>query len=470
MAAVAQAAVEDHAEQTDPARLPVLAVPARAAGPAVDHRTLAGLIGNRALGRMLSRCACGGHAPGGGTCASCRAGEHEEEDELALLQRAAAVTRPARALSRCACGAHAPAGGTCSACASAAPAPGRSELDEWPEMTALRGAVLARRTLARACLPAAECATPHSSLQDFVKNTESKPENVSKAAKRQADCAAGKPACTADGHAAIATALTKLMQDRSPSRLNYVSGIFVNKDLPADYGAVTVDCATFVPALPQNGGNSYCTTVPASMEAEAKQYADPNIKTIGGVPRYTWWTRTLITLTHETEHGRFDSAADDPAKTPLSGPSTGTCRPEDVESDLSEMAAQMSEFPILLRRLQPFPDAIRKKRLQSWFHYHLNNGAEDVTGTLKSLRCRCDCADVDRYIKQVVNFAQAGWNSYEKWTYHTEMKDPSHNLNWPVDPPAAVDVNDLPSAVPTADVAEVDDMQAAVKAATAAGH
>ena len=351
--------------------------------------------------------------------------------------------RPPRAvLARCSCGAPAAGGGTCAACAS--------EEEFVPELDALRGAV-ARRTLARVCAPAADCAAPKASLTEFVQQTEAKPENVSKAAKRQADCSAGKPACTTDGHAAVATALTAFLKDRSPSRLNHVSGIFVNKDMPASYGAVTVECTSFVPALPTNGGKRYCTTVPDKLEAEAKLYKDPSIKTIGGVPRYTWVTRTLATLTHETEHGRFDSATDDPATTPLKGPATGSCKPEDVQGDLSEIAAQMSEFPILLKRLAIFPEDVKLKRREAWFKYHLSNGSEDVTGILKSMRCKCECADVDKYIKQVVAFAQAGWNSYEKSVYHTEMKKPEHKLDWPVDPPASVDVNDLPSSTPVVD-------------------
>ena len=368
------------------------------------------------------------------------------------LARALAA-RPRATLARCACGERAPAGGSCSAC-SGKPRPKGFTL----ELDALQKASIARRMLARACLPAADCAVPKTSLTEFVQETESKPENVSKAAKRSANCAANKPECTADGHAAVATALTALLRDRSPSRLDNVSGVFVNKDMPDDYGAVTVGCASFTPALPVNAGKAYCTTVPASLEAEAKLYANTKTKLIGGVPRYTWVTRTLMTLTHETEHGRFDSAADDPAKTPLKGPASAGCSPADVESDLSEMAAQMSEFPILLRRIQVLPSDVRPKRLAAWFEYHLNNGSEDVTGTLKSLRCRCDCADVDNYVKQVVAFAQAGWNSYEKTVYHQEMKNPAHKLNWPVDPPASIDVNDLPLATPVIDARDKADV------------
>jgi hypothetical protein len=356
------------------------------------------------------------------------------------------------------------AGTTLSRCACAAKS--RARADEFsPELDALRQAAVARRTLARVCAPAAECAAPHTSLTTFVQETEAKPENKTKADKRADNCSAHKPECTSDGHAAVATALTALLQDRSPSRLDHVSGIFVNKDMPEDWGAVTVGCTSFVPALPENGGKKFCVTVPDTMEAEAKQYANPKIPYIGGVPRYAWVTRTLMTLTHETEHGRFDTAAGT-AGTPLHGPAAGTCKPDDVESDLSELAAQMAEFPVLMRRTQTrtFIKEWKQKKLSDWFNYHLNNGGEDVTGTLKALRCKCECGQVDAYIKQVAQFAQASWTSWEKWVYNTEMKKPEHKLDWPVDPPASVDVKDLPQEDPVIDPKDKADVAALPKA------
>ena len=313
------------------------------------------------------------------------------------------------------------------------------------------------RTLARVCLPAAECAGHLASLSTFVQDTEAKPENKRKQSKREADCLAHRPACTSDGHAAPAAGLTAFLASRSPARLNYISGIFVNKDMPADYGALTQTCASFMPPLPTSSGKRYCTTVPAGLEAQAQLYMNVSAKaeTIGGVPRYTWVTNTLTTLTHETEHGRFDTASENPANSPLKGPTSGTCKPDDVESELSEMAAQMAEFPILLRRIEIMPKAARERRLAAWFVYHLSNRGENMTDTLKTLRCKCECSEVDAYVKQVVSFVQTGWNSYEKSVYHTEMKRPAHRLAWPVDPPDAIDVNDLPLAQPALDVEDL---------------
>ena len=277
--------------------------------------------------------------------------------------------------------------------------------------------------------------------------------NKTKADQRAADCDAGLPACTSDGHAAEATAVTAFLNQRSPSRLNFVSGVFINKDMPTEYVALTVRCAQFKPPLPINGGKAYCTTVPDTLEAEANLYLNTTTPTIGGVDRYTWVTQTLQTLTHETEHGRFDTAADNPATTPLSGPATSGCRPSGVESNLSEVAAQMSEFPIVLRYSQILPPQQRSDKIAEFFDYHLHNERENVTDTLQDLRCKCECADADKYVRQVAGFSQATWNTYEKFVYNTEMKKPEHMLNWPVDPPDAVDPSDIP--IPSVDIKDL---------------
>ena len=130
----------------------------------------------------------------------------------------------------------------------------------------------------------------------------------------------------------------------------------------------------------------------------------------------------------------------------------------DVEADLSEVAAQMSEFPIVLRRSQILTPQQRDAAIAGFFRYHLTNKSENVTGTLESLRCKCECSDVDNYVRQVANFSQAAWTSYEKFAYNTEMKKPEHMLNWPVDPPATVDFNDLPSSIPLVDVKDLPDI------------
>ena len=132
--------------------------------------------------------------------------------------------------------------------------------------------------LQRACKSGAYCKNP-ATLGTFVPDTESKPENVAKAAKRKAACTKvpPDPTCTSDGHGAPATALTALLRANYSSRVSSITGIFVDKDIPADYAAVTQSCGSFMPPLP----GATCTFVPDVLEAQAKQY-NSGSRTIGG--------------------------------------------------------------------------------------------------------------------------------------------------------------------------------------------
>ena len=298
--------------------------------------------------------------------------------------------------------------------------------------------------LQRACLPAAECAAPKTTLTEFVAQTESKPENVSKADKRNKACGKVPPdaACTADGHGAKATALTAIVAAKYPSRLGFVTGIFVNKDMPADWGAVTMDCASFTPPLP----GSKCTFAPDTLEAQAKQYQSGSAF-IGRASRADWLTATLGTLTHETEHARFDAAA------PIAEPTATACKFANHESNLSEMAAHFSEMHVFYRDALARSDKDRFKRFYQMFDFWVKNGSEDISGIVKDLRCKCECNDADYYItKTVASVASAQkWDTNEAFMIHTELLNPKWGFKpkWPIAPPG-VNVMDLPTvaAVP----------------------
>lgn len=293
-------------------------------------------------------------------------------------------------------------------------------------------------SLQRACLPSADCAGPRATLTEFVEETEKKPENISKADKRQKACTKvpRDPSCTSDGHGATATALTALLKVNYASRLGYITGIYVHKDMPATWGAVTNDCANFMPPLP--GGK--CTFVPDRLEAQAKLYQG-GAKTVGGRPRQNWLTQTIGTLTHETEHARFDTAA------PIPEPSPAACKFSDHESNLSEMAAHLSEMHVFYREALARPRADRFKRFYKMFDFWVKNGSEDISGIVKDLRCRCECADANYFIAKTVESVSTNqkWDSNERFMIHTELREPKWALNWPVAPPASVDIGDLPT-------------------------
>jgi hypothetical protein len=180
--------------------------------------------------------------------------------------------------------------------------------------------------------------------------------------------------------------------------------------------------------------------VPDTLEAQAKLYQSGNA-TVGGRPRKEWLTRTIGTLTHETEHARFDTAA------PL--PDSGTCKFADHESNLSEMAAHLSQMHVYYRDALSRPSQDRFKLFYQMFNFWVKNGSEDISGIVKDLRCKCECNEADHFITKTVEsvYTNQKWDSNEQFMIHTELRDPKWGLNWPVAPPA-VNIGDLPSTNP----------------------
>lgn len=302
--------------------------------------------------------------------------------------------------------------------------------------------------LQRACLGAPLCSTPAATLENFVADTQADPTNISKADKRQKACnkVPPSPACTSDGHGARATALTAILKASYPARLAFITGLFVDKDMPSAYGAYTSECSSFMPPRP---GGGRCTFVPDTLEAQAKQYLRGATR-IAGMTRADWLTETLATLTHETEHARFDA-------TTLPDPSA-TCKFADHESNLSEMAAQLSEMHVYYRAALTRPEAGRFDAFKARFAFWIANGSEDISGIVQDLRCKCACADADALIKKTVESVATsqGWDTHEASMIHGELQDSKWKLhdgktplNWPVAPPAAIRINDLPTSKPT---------------------
>jgi hypothetical protein len=298
----------------------------------------------------------------------------------------------------------------------------------------------------RACLPAAECRSSAGSLTSFVQETESQPAYVAKRTRRAAACAGRPPgpACTADGHGAPAPQLTAFLASAGPSRLTYITGIYIDKDMPAQYGAYTSKCADFTP--PISGG--FCTFVPDYLESQAAVYNAGGSDTIGTRSRPEWRTMALEVLTHETEHARFESAPQ--IKAPA-------CDPSSFEWDLSELAALTAGFFVVYRRSWRKPGNERRADLDRYFNWAvpIRPHGETIAGIVRLVRCQCDCADADFYIRKAVEFATQGWNSAELSVFHTELSDAKYGLRWPIAPPAAVAVEDLPPATPTMDVEDL---------------
>ncbi len=301
--------------------------------------------------------------------------------------------------------------------------------------------------LQRACSTDPQCATgiPRS-LRWAVSTTEGAPAQKAKASKRQTLCSKipPDPACTADGHGAPAPQLTAIVQHFRPSRLKEITGIFIDKDIPGVYGAYTTDCSAFTP--PITGGQ--CTFVPQRLEDEAKLFNTTNTQHFSNGTREQWVNETLETIQHETEHARVTNS---PTVGKIKDPSgTGY-----ATSDLSEISAILSEFQVVYDRAQRLVEPARSNEINAWFEPAIKLRGECIKGNIEDVRCFYDCDEAQKNIKQMIEFTTSGWNTNALTILHTEMKKPKWGLNWPVDPPAAIDVNDLPSPGPTLDIEDL---------------
>lgn len=294
------------------------------------------------------------------------------------------------------------------------------------------------RQLQRACLPDAECKEEGATLEKFVEETEKKPENITKAEKRKKSCGKTPPdaSCTSDGHNSPATSLNALLKQHNPSRAAFITGVFVDKDMPASYSGVTYDCAQSVPTL--QGGQ--CTFIPDKLEAEARLYRKGD-KSVGGLARSEWLTGALGILAHETEHARYLGAA------PIATRNAASCKFEDHARNLSEVAAHLSEMRVFYREALTRPEAKRFDRFNGMLDYWINNPSESISGIVKHLRCKCECADADHYITKTVESVQTAqkWDAPEAFHIHAALSDAKWKLNWPIKPQSiSVNADDMP--------------------------
>ncbi len=309
-------------------------------------------------------------------------------------------------------------------------------------------------TLQRACVTDPECKPPTPSALPGagVKGSATHfTESVEKEVKEHAEKAKVKtpkeirkelcdkvppdPGCTADGHGRRAAAFEEMARANAPTQLALATGVFVDKDMPQDYGAYAWGCQYFTPKIE----GDQCVFVPEHLETEAAAY-NKGEKKIAGRDREDWLTQALSTATHELEHVRFTK------EFPTTAPRPEACKFEDVSRELTELAAIMSEFPVFYRASAAKSWSARRSALNSWFEYKITKPSkhgERIAGILKAIRCRCECEDVNAYVKRVAEFTTASWTEDEKNTFHTQLRDPKWKLDWPIETP--LPPRDVPS-------------------------
>ena len=297
----------------------------------------------------------------------------------------------------------------------------------WPVFTAL--------SLQRLCSPAATCAAPVAGSVEKFRAASAATEADPRARRKRMTPARA----TATGHSGRALQLEKFLEAQMPGRLARVQGIFIDWDM--DAAAMTQDCAAWISdALPAGtptppgmaGATKPCMFVPGPLNPQALAFNTTNSPSIGGKPREEWRVATLQDLTHEVEHIVFDTAAHG---TPA-GVTTATCTRANIGDTLSEMAAFISEFPIVFRAIPAGAGAMHpiQRQMAEWFKFVLKDAANNFKGMLESMGCQCECSEVDKFVTDTFNFESTSWTAAERSAFHTELRKPVWGLRWPLTP------------------------------------
>lgn len=279
---------------------------------------------------------------------------------------------------------------------------------------------LATAVLQRTCVDAATCAAPIAGSAEAYVTASAGAEAGGRAFQRRRE----PGAFDLGSHGGRARQMEIFAIAEDPAVLDPVEGIFV--DLALVSGAMLQDCADWAaenaPVASRRRARlgratKPCLWVPGRLNQEAFEYNR------GGVPRgwpsrEDWRIAALQTVAHEARHAGFAAA-------PPADPAGVACGFADVEFELDELAALLSEFPIVFRPAQaPGAGAAEAARLADWFDYAVRNPHESIAGMLKALGCKCDCADLAAWVQTVFDDGTAGWSTAERDAFNLELRDP----------------------------------------------
>jgi len=287
----------------------------------------------------------------------------------------------------------------------------------------------------RACLPEAECATPKGqpragTATEFGEQMEQQ-SAPKQAQKRQQTAAVAQ----AGGHGRRASEVEKLFQQHLPNLRPMIHAVVVDDTLPADAGAARTDCLEWAKnALPKDadqtpftGATHSCIVIPKQLESQAaiynqNQQAKPD-------PRFSRseWLQWFVTrvLTHEVTHERL-------LQSNIAFPAKQDCTQQKLAKEVSELAAVISEFPIVSNLSADLGKAWAKALLTD---PRQNPGiGESIFGAIRDIRCSCECDDADSLIRAAFEIASSTWSDEDKLAFHAYMKrgeGKSHGVYWP---------------------------------------
>ena len=209
-----------------------------------------------------------------------------------------------------------------------------------------------------------------------------------------------------------------------------VKGFFINPALDGVAGAATTDCADFpggTPIVPISKGDK-CVQLPLRSEDKAT-----------GVDKTGPLTEDEAALVdkilrigaHEPQHVAFDKAQQDKTKqiNPVEDdkdPQTQKRQAEEPDCDknsvdylLSEISAEIAEFPPTFKNLAKQPDQAQATETTA-SSIALRSG-ESIHGAITKLKCTCNCQRVDDMVVKTVEFSTKGWPPDQKQAFLQAM-------------------------------------------------
>jgi hypothetical protein len=298
-----------------------------------------------------------------------------------------------------------------------------------------------RTLVQRACLPESDCAAPPGQQRPGSAGQfgaqQQQLEAPKQAGKRQQTAAVAQ----ATGHGKRAVEVEKIFQKYLPNLRPLIHGVFVDETLSSDAGARRQNCLAFAQqALPPDadltpfqGAQHACVFIPAKLEQDAATYnhlteAQQNRPRVRSLLDWEF----LRALTHESTHERVEGER-------IAFPASPTCSESAVKKEISELAACISEFPFL----QNQPSADR----EAWGKTYLTDPrklahpGESIFGSIREMRCSCECGDADSLIREAFRIGAANWTDDQRFDFHVYMKrgkGQQFGVYWPFEVPPRV--------------------------------
>ncbi len=281
-------------------------------------------------------------------------------------------------------------------------------------------------TLRRTCTAAATCAAPIAGdPTGFGQSEEDKERPFRERRRRMAPVRA-----RSTSHAGRARQLETILTGHDPALRAEVHGIFVDQDLSSGTEAMLAGCAAWrtlaLPAAdPDPDGfaaaSKPCIFIHGILNQQGLKFNNGDA-TVGGRPREVWRDDTVVTMTHEVQHAVFDNTIA-PALARPGAVTSATCTGAATQGKLSEIVAQVSEFPtrFTTAAAEADPTGPAHQRLDAYF-VQVMSGGESLPGALTALGCACDCPEIDALVVQAVNASTTAFTAAQKTELRTRLR------------------------------------------------